>query len=69
MKKEQQNKTDRLVPFGEAAERIGCTRDSLHNLCRRIGLRKFKFPGHVRARGLLESDIDALLKFGKENSK
>ena len=56
---------DRLVRFSEAAERLGCNRDSLHNLCRRIGLKKYKLPGHVRASGLLESEIDKLLATGK----
>lgn len=59
---------DRIVSFGEAAQRLACTRRTLHNIVDRGGLNKVRFPGSTKARGFLASDIDALLANGRAGS-
>jgi len=52
---------DRVVGFGEAAERLNRTVRSVHHLARRGVLRKARVPGGTRCAGVLASDLDALL--------
>ena len=56
---------DRIVSFSEAADRLACSKRSLHNIVARGGLTKVHFPGSNRARGFLATDIDALLRADK----
>lgn len=53
--------SDRVVGFGEAAERLNRTVRSVHHLARRGVLRKARVPGGTRFAGVLASDLDALL--------
>ncbi|MEI7903181.1 MAG: hypothetical protein WCK89_23320 [bacterium] len=51
----------RLIGFVEAAERLNRTPRAIHYLARKGVLRKAKMPGGIRAAGVLESDLEALL--------
>ena len=58
---------ERIVAFAEAAQRLACTKRTLHNIVLRGGLKKVRFPGSGKAHGFLASDIDSLLIGGKTN--
>lgn len=60
--------SERIVTFAEAAQRLACTKRTLHNIADRGGLTKVRLPGVTKARGFLASDIDAMLTQGKEKS-
>lgn len=49
------------IPHRDAAARLGSSTRLLHRLAREGRLQKIKLPGRVRCRGILESDLDALL--------
>ena len=57
---------DRIVTFAEAAQRLACTKRTLHNIVDRGGLKKVRLPGSGKAHGFLASDIDALLAVGRD---
>ena len=52
---------DRVIPLEEAAKRLNRTKRSLHQLARRVLLKKFKLQGISRACGIRESDLNSLL--------
>ena len=52
----------KLVSFEEAAERLNRTTATIHTLARRGVLQKVILPGFRRASGVLEADLDKLLK-------
>lgn len=57
----QRDPGDRIVSFSEAAQRMACTKRTLHNFVLRGALTKVMIPGATKARGFLASHIDALL--------
>jgi hypothetical protein len=59
---------ERIVSFAEAADRLACTKRTLHNIVYRGGLTKVRLPGVTKAHGFLASDIDALLAQGRGQS-
>lgn len=59
------DKSERIVSFAEAADRLACTKRTIHNIVNRGGLMKVRFPGVTKAHGFLASDIEALLAQGK----
>ena len=54
----------RVLSFPEAAARLACGKRLLHRMARAGQIRKVKLPGRVRCRGILESDLEALLTSG-----
>jgi hypothetical protein len=58
-------KGDRIVTFEEAAQRLACTKRTLHHIVDRGGLVKVRLPGSTKAHGFLQSDIDSLLTNGR----
>jgi hypothetical protein len=63
--KDSEGKAERIVSFEEAAQRLACTKRTLHNIVDRGGLVKVRFPGSTKAHGFLASDIDSLLVSGR----
>jgi hypothetical protein len=57
-----QAQPDRIIPIEEAAKRLNRTKRSLHYLARKGALKKFKIPGFIRACGVRESDLNALIQ-------
>jgi hypothetical protein len=53
---------DRIIPIEEAAARLNRTKRSLHQLARKGAIKKFKIPGLIRACGVRESDLNALIR-------
>jgi hypothetical protein len=56
----------RIVSYSEAADRFACTPKHLHRLCAQGVLRKVRLPGRTRCRGILESDLSAVLAGGAQ---
>ncbi len=54
----------RIIGYADAAGRIRCTPKHLHRLCAQGILRKIRFPGRTRCRGVLEADVTSLLTNG-----
>ncbi len=52
----------RIVRFTEAAERLGVSRRTVSNLVAAGTLGGVKFPGRVRALGVRETDLAALIE-------
>jgi hypothetical protein len=52
----------RILRRREAAERLGLSVRSVDKLCKEGSLAKYRLPGRVRACGILESDLLAMIK-------
>lgn len=62
-----ENREPRLVRRSEAARRLGIGLRALDGLCRNGALPKVKLPGRIRACGIRESDLLALIEGGSHD--